>query len=393
MQRKQHWTRRDFVKTCVALTGGGLVGRRLIAEDTPGAASLESVHFKSWEVVEFPARKEKFRHFIKITADNGAVGYCRALAGVQDISAAERTIAGENLLDHETLYDLMVSKNVPENQRKVLDIASWDLHARMLDQPLHAVLGTRKKKILRYGDVRWKGTNMTPKKYANQVASYFERSGMIATKLHFPGNMGTEDSILLKDVMATLSAVREAVGKDKILAWDPYPGSAESATTSLEEAKQMIQLMDELNYAWFEGPLPPVPYETQIPKYVELMQMKPRLRIQAEGPRSPIGDGTLYADMVRWVEAGAVNQCSTDAYIKEGLTHAKRFLDYAKDHPERKLVINLHWAWAPHAHLVMAYHDSVCPIAEFPMTEDIPKEYLDGPYLLAPDWPGVYCIE
>jgi L-alanine-DL-glutamate epimerase-like enolase superfamily enzyme len=287
----------------------------------------------------------------------------------------------------------MVSKNVPEGQRKIVDIAAWDLHARMLDKPLHALLGTVKSKILRYGDVRWKGSDMTPQKYASQVASYLDRTGMIATKLHFPGNMGTEDSIPLGDILETLTAVRQAVGKDRILAWDPYPGSAESATTTLDEAKQMMRLMDELGYAWWEGPLLPVPYETQIPKYVELMRMKPRLRIQAEGAGSPIGDGTVYADMVRWVEAGAVNQCSTDAYIKEGLTHAKRFLDYAKDHPERRLVINLHWAWAPHAHLVMAYEDSICPIAEFPMTEDIPKEYLSGPYLLAPDWPGVYCID
>jgi hypothetical protein len=135
----------------------------------------------------------------------------------------------------------------------------------------------------------------------------------------------------------------------------------------------------------------PVPYDEQIPKYVELMQMKPKLRIQAEGSGSPIGDGTPYADMVRWVEAGAVSQCSTDAYIREGLTHAKRFLDYAKG--RGNLVINLHWAWAPHAHLVMAYDDSICPVAEFPMTEDIPKSYLDGPHLLAPDWPGVYHID
>jgi len=229
--------------------------------------------------------------------------------------------------------------------------------------------------------------------FERHVQPILDRTGMIATKLHFPGNMGTEDSIPLEDVLATLSAVREAAGKDKILAWDPYPGSAESATTSPDEARQMIQLMDELGYAWFEGPLPPVPYETQIPKYVELMELSPKLRIQAEGPGSPIGDGTTYADMVRWVEAGAVNQCSTDAYIKEGLTHAKRFLDYAKNHPERKLVINLHWAWAPHAHLVMAYDDTVCPVAEFPMTEDVPKEYLDGPYLLAPDWPGIYYVD
>ena len=170
-----------------------------------------------------------------------------------------------------------------------------------------------------------------------QVASYLERTGMIATKLHLPGN---EDSMPLKDILNTLTGVRKAVGDDKILAWDPYPRKAESATTSLNEAKAMIRHMDDLNYAWFEGPLLPVPYDEQIPKYVELMQMKPKLRIQAEGHESPIGDGTLYSDMVRRVEAGTVNQCSTDAYMREGLTHAKRFLDDAKARGD--LVINLH---------------------------------------------------
>ena len=388
---QQSLTRRGFLKSCAFSTAACIAGRKVLAEDVPVATSSDSVRLKSWELVEFPARKEKFRQFIKITADNGAVGYCRTLAGVRDIGAAKRAIAHANLVDHEQLYDLMVSKGVPEEQRKVLDVAAWDLHARMRNQPLHALLGTKKQKILRYGDVRWHGSSMTPQKYANQVASYLERTRMMATKLHFPGNMGTPDSISFKDVMATLTAVREAVGRDKILAWDPCPRSAESATTSLEEAKQMMALMDELGYAWWEGPLLPIPYETQIPKYVELMQLKPKLRIQAEGPGSPIGDGTRYTDMVRWVEAKAVNQCSTDAYITEGLTHAKRFLDYAKT--KGNLVVNLHWAWAPHAHLVMAYDDSICPVAEFPMTEDIPKDYLQGPHLLAPDWPGIYYID
>ena len=53
------------------------------------------------------------------------------------------------------------------------------------------------------------------------------------------------------------------------------------------------------------------------------------------------------------------------------------------------MVINLHWAWAPHAHLAMAYDDRVFPIAEFPMGEDVPKEFMTGPWLLAPDWPGI----
>ena len=223
------------------------------------------------------------------------------------------------------------------------------------------------------------------------TARYLERERLQATKLHFPGNMGTPESIAFPVILETLTAVRKAVGKDKILAWDPYPGSAESATTSVDEAKQILQLMDELGYAWIEGPLPPMPYETQIPKYVELVKTGTKQRIQAEGPGSPIGDGTAFADMKRWAEAGAITQCSTDAYIGTGVTNCLRMLEYAKAHPP--LVINLHWDWAPHAQLAMAYDEKIMPLGEFVWGGEVPKSYLTGPHLQAPDWPGIYRIE
>jgi L-alanine-DL-glutamate epimerase-like enolase superfamily enzyme len=390
MSNRLHVTRAQFLKTCGALAAGAALEHAVCADDGSDASALEPVSLKSWELVEFPERR-KFKEFIKVTASDGSVGYSRGLGGITSLEHAAQAVAQTNLLDHEELYEVMAGGGVPPAQLKVMDIACWDLHARRLDKPLHALLGTKKQEILRYGDVRGQQPNFSPQKYAQSVASYLERTGLRATKLHFPGAMGTEDSIPFQHVMTTLTAVREAVGDDEILAWDPYPRSAESATHSVEEARQMIRLMDELGYAWFEGPLPPVPFETQIPKYAQLLA-EAKLRIQAEGPRSPIGDGTPFEVMKTWVEAGAVNQCSTDAYIANGVTNAWRMLEYARNHPEKKLVINPHWAWAPHAHLVMAYDDTVCPIAEFPMTEDIPKEYLDGPHLLAPDWPGIYCI-
>lgn len=384
-------TRAQFLRACGALATGATFGHERRAADAAEASTPEPVYLKSWESVGFSERR-KFKEFIKITASDGSVGYSRALGGTTNLDHAAQVVARTNLLDHEGLYEVMVAGGAPPAQLKVMDIACWDLHARRLDRPLHALLGTKKQRILRYGDVRGQQPDFSPQEYAESVALYLERTGLQATKLHFPGAMGTGDSISFKDVMATLIAVREAVGDDSILAWDPYPRSAESATHSVEEAREMIRLMDELGYAWLEGPLPPVPFERQIPKYAKLLT-EAKLRIQAEGPRSPIGDGTPFEVMKEWVEAGAVNQCSTDAYIANGVTNAWRMLEYAKNRREKKLVINLHWAWAPHAHLVMAYDDTVCPIAEFPMTEDIPKEYLDGPHLLAPDWPGIYCID
>ena len=321
---------------------------------------------------------------MKITGSNGAVGYSKPVA--KDLSVAAEAAKGINLLDHDKLYDTMIARNVPKGEMATLDIACWDLHARLLGKPLHAMLGTKRKKVLRYGDVRGQQPDFSPKKYAESVVRYFERTGFDATKLHFPGNMGTPQSIPLAMILETLQAVRAAVGKEKILAWDPYPGSAESATTSVDEAKQILKLMDELGYAWIEGPLPPTPYETQIPKYVELVKTGTKQRIQAEGPGSPIGDGTGFEDMRRWAEAGAITQCSTDAYIHTGVTNCLRMLEYAKAHPP--LVINLHWAWAPHAHLAMAYEEKVLPIVEFPMGEDVPKEFMSGPWLLAPTGRG-----
>jgi L-alanine-DL-glutamate epimerase-like enolase superfamily enzyme len=372
-------TRRDFLKysaTAAAVWLG------------PKLEAVETVRLKSWQIIELPKLTAKHRPLMKITATNGAVGYSKPVA--KDLSAAVKAVNGANLLEHEPLHDLMMAQGVPRQQVATLDIAAWDLHARMLNKPLHALLGTKKSKILRYGDVRGQQPNFSPQKYADSVARFFERSGMNATKLHFPGNMGTPQSISFPMILETLQAVRKAVGKDKTLAWDPYPGSAESATTSVDEAKQILKLMDELSYAWIEGPLPPTPYETQIPKYAKLVKTGTKQRIQAEGPGSPIGDGTPFTDMKRWAEAGAITQCSTDAYITTGATNCLRMLEYAKAHPP--LVINLHWAWAPHAHLAMAYDEKVFPIAEFPMGEDVPKEYMSGPWLLAPDWPGIYRI-
>lgn len=373
-------TRRKFLKaSACALATATLLPRLEAAED---------VRLKSWELVEIPSLPQKIKAMMKLTATNGAVGYSKPEA--KDLTAAAEAMKGISLLEHDKLYDLMVAKNVPKAQIAAVDIACWDLHARMLGKPLHALLGTKRTKIMRYGDVRGQQPDFSPQKYADNTARYLEREKLQATKLHFPGNMGTPESISLPMIFETLQAVRKAVGKDKILAWDPYPGSAESATTSVNEAKQILKLMDELDYSWIEGPLLPVPYETQIPKYVELVKTGTKQRIQAEGPGSPIGDSTSFDDMKRWVEAGAITQCSTDAYIHSGVTNCLRMLEYAKAHPP--LVINLHWDWAPHAHLAMAYDEKIMPLGEFVWGGEIPKSYMTGPYLQAPDWIGIYRI-
>jgi L-alanine-DL-glutamate epimerase-like enolase superfamily enzyme len=282
--------RLEFLKVCGATAGASLAGllpgSRLLGRTLAAAEHAETVTLQSWELVELPGLPPKLRSLMKITGSNGAVGFSKPVA--KALSVAAEAAKGINLLDHDKLYDAMIAKSAPKAEVATLDIACWDLHARLLGKPLHAMLGTKRQKVLRYGDVRGQQPDFSPKKYAESVVRYFERTGFDATKLHFPGNMQTPQSIPLAMILETLQAVRAAVGKEKILAWDPYPGSAESATTSVDEAKQILKLMDELGYAWIEGPLPPTPYETQIPKYVELVKMGTKQRIQAEGPGSGV---------------------------------------------------------------------------------------------------------
>lgn len=392
MNRAVRLSRRQFLGTWRAAAVAAVVGTAggLRAQPLPRVAAGEGTSLAGWEFVEIPGLPRKLTPLLRIRAANGAVGYAKLLGPARELGAAATALGSGNLLDHAARDERMVARQVPLHQRTMLDVACWDLHARGVGQPLHALLGSRRPRVRRYGDVRGTQPGFTAPKYAESVARYLERTGMTATKLHFPGAMGTKESIPFAVVLETLAAVRAAVGRDVLLAWDPYPGSAESATSDPGEAREILRVMQELGYAWIEGPLPPIPFESQVSQYAELMRMRPRPRIQAEGPRSPIGDGTRFPDLRQWYEAGAIDQCSTDAYLNGGITETLRMLEYARARPG--LVMNLHWAWAPHAHLAMAYDESVFPVAEFPMGEDVPKEFMSGPWLLAPDWPGVYSI-
>jgi hypothetical protein len=74
--------------------------------------------------------------------------------------------------------------------------------------------------------------------------------------------------------------------------------------------------------------------------------------------------------------AGAVNECSTDAYISTGVTNTLHTMEYARKNSP--LIINLH-------HLEMSCDDTVMPCVEFPMSEDVPR----GMSPAHPFWPRI----
>jgi L-alanine-DL-glutamate epimerase-like enolase superfamily enzyme len=65
----------------------------------------------------------------------------RSCKGSSDATA--QILKTHNLHDHSRLFDVMTERQVPADQLKAADILCRDLHARMLNKPLHALLGTK----------------------------------------------------------------------------------------------------------------------------------------------------------------------------------------------------------------------------------------------------------
>jgi L-alanine-DL-glutamate epimerase-like enolase superfamily enzyme len=144
MNTQIHMNRRTYLNTCSATAAAVWL--------VPRSEAAEEVRLISWELAEVTSLSKKLNPMLKLTATNGAVGFSKPVA--KDLAAAAEAVKGANLLAHDELYDMMTAKKVPKSQIAAMDIACWDLHSRMLQKPLHALLGTKRTKIMRYGDVR-----------------------------------------------------------------------------------------------------------------------------------------------------------------------------------------------------------------------------------------------
>jgi mandelate racemase len=121
-----------------------------------------------------------------------------------------------------------------------LDMAAWDALAKAADMPLCALLGGS------VGPVKAYNSNglwlMEPKAVAAEAIELREEGGFTGLKLR----LGREK---VRDDLATLEAVRNAVGKDMELMVDFNQG------LHLGEALQRCHAIDNFGLAWIEEPL------------------------------------------------------------------------------------------------------------------------------------------
>jgi L-alanine-DL-glutamate epimerase-like enolase superfamily enzyme len=379
------------------VTAGLLVGsttRRLeqIRAEDSTETTVSNEPFATLKSIErityrYPWRGGQMREHtvLKVTTSDGLIGGAQC-HGKGDLDQLRHILQGVNLCDHQRVWQAVESAEVGDGWfRAGFDVACWDVHARMRKQPLHALLGTRRQKYRPYGDERW-NVRLSPDEYAKRVAANFERRGMLCTKLHVPGTYALEgrtgdhgvDGLPLETVLTILRKVREAVGDDKALAYDPHPQKA--AALKLNDARVVARALDELNYEWVECLLPPEP--DRIQDWLTLRR-EARFRFQREESPSQTAD-----EEIRWLEAGAANQVTWDCRFG-GITKLLDIIAWIRRHPEHGVVLNLHYSQPAHQQIAAALTDREQPWVESVFAED---RYQDG-WTAIPQWIGAEDLD
>ena len=256
----------------------------------------------------------------KIITDEGAEGYYFGGHGHGDqdgMPAEERAamegrlrsmILGQDPFDRERFWHWMWVANIPENLLSVLDMTLWDLQARAYGVPVYKLLGGCRDKIKAYASTF---PNMgMPEEYA-QHAVDCKAKGYTHYKIHpyyfwdpvtkqaDPGRPSHIDW----DIEAC-KAVREAVGDDMVLSFDPW-----GTYRTYEDAVKVGRALQELDFVWYEHPM----NEYRVQAYIKLCQ---ELEIPILSPE--IAAGSIYT-RADWILRGASDMTRIDV-LRGGIT-------------------------------------------------------------------------
>jgi L-alanine-DL-glutamate epimerase-like enolase superfamily enzyme len=268
--------------------------------------------------------EEMVQTITKIITDEGAEGYYLGGRGHGDqdgLLADQRDVLewrikplllGQDPFDRERFWHWLWVANLEENLISVVDMALWDLQARVFGVPVYKLLGGCREKVKAYASTY---PNMgTPDDYA-QHALACKRQGYTHYKIHpyyfwdpihrapDPGRPSHID----QDI-EVCRAVRAAVGEDMVLSFDPW-----GTYRTYEEAYHVGRELERLNFYWYEHPMP----EYRVAAYEKLCR---ELDIPILSPE--IAAGSLYT-RADWIRRGASDMSRIDV-LRGGITGVKK---------------------------------------------------------------------
>lgn len=270
----------------------------------------ESFYFSQWEY------SKRQICIVKITSDSGHVGWGEGYgpaglvrAGIEHLTPF---ILDRNPLEIESIWNVMYRRTLDFARRGVLvsaisaiDVALWDLNGKILDLPVHTLLGGKKRDtIIPYATGMYfrKSDNLS-NDLASEAKAYADQ-GFKAMKM----KVGLD----IEEDIEHVRLVREAIGPKVKLMIDS------NHAYNLREAIQLAKAVEPYNISWFEEPVSPEYYD----QYAELRTKTTIPIAGGECEYLRFGFQTLLQN--KCVDIAQPDICSTG-----GLTEAKRIATLA----------------------------------------------------------------
>jgi L-alanine-DL-glutamate epimerase-like enolase superfamily enzyme len=136
----------------------------------------------------------------------------------------------------------------PNYYTAAAEVCMWDILGKVVNRPIYKILGGTKDRVMAYAS-----SQHLPnvEDYIADVLSAKEQ-GYKGYKIHPGGGQRRTGSAIPAYVghIEEIRTIRKAVGDDFVLAHDPVQ------RYNLYEALKVGRVLDELDYAWFEDPIP-----------------------------------------------------------------------------------------------------------------------------------------
>lgn len=305
--------------------------------------------------------KKIIQTLTKVVTDEGNEGYCVGGFGHGDQDGMpeehrailegriKTLVLGQDPFDRERFWHWMWAANIPENVLSVLDMALWDLQGRAFGTPIHKLLGGCRDKVKAYSSTF---PNMgAPEVYAEHALEC-KRKGYRAYKIHpyYFWNPETGEpapgrpSHTKYDIIAC-RLVREAVGDDMVLMFDPW-----GTYRTYEEALKVGRVLEELGFYWYEHPMP----EYRVNAYAKLAA---ELDIPILSPE--IAAGSLYT-RADWILRGASDMSRIDV-LRGGITGCHKMAGICEAYGVK---LEIHMAGFGNLQILGATSEDVCEYYE-----------------------------
>ena len=287
-------------------------------------------------------------------------------------------IVGRDPFLTEAIFHALIETTIVSGKRGIMhaaasavDIALWDIKGKAVGLPVYKMLGGFSDTVFAYASGGLYKNEKTPKDLAAEMVGYLDQ-GFSAVKIKIAGSS-------LRDDLARIAAVREAVGPDIKLMVDAL------YAYTLPEAKKMARMMEPFDIEFFEAPIS----SYDVDGLADLARASP---IPIAGNEIEIGRHAFN----RLIEARAVSVVHVEAVLCGGVSEAFKIANLAA---ARNLPVSMHnsssvVAFAANLHVGAAIAN--CHSVEFHMIhrllfDRVPADSfpLDKGSVRLPDKPGL----